>query len=415
MTRRTFWIIFAALALLVIGGIGFVTFFEEVTVKKRSPPQPEARRNPYLALERFLQRMGRPLQRQNDARTLDALPPGGILILDDQRRAHMTPTRLAHLLTWVEQGGMLIVTPEPGLREDPLLKAFQVSRWQAKKTLQPETEDDDGEEAAPAAPALPAAVAAADGFCVPLPAQAGNKPPPWPKTFTLQPPGAQRALSMDFSGAGLCAGARAPQWAAGAPGHGAQLLNFRHGQGQVTFINNLRRWFNNWRIAENDHAEVLWTLIEDTPPGARITLVTRLTVPTLREWLLETMPAALLASAVLLLLWLWRVVPRFGPPRPEMAPERRQLREHLTAIGHYVWRLGGLEHWLQVARESFLQRLALRHPALAALPPGEQASALSRLTHRPPALIASALHAPATSPAAFTLALRTLKNLERSL
>lgn len=409
--RRIFWIIFSCLTVLAIGGIGFLTFFEEVTVKNRTPPAAEARRNPYLALERFMQRMDRPLLRQNDARVLDALPAGGILILDDQRRVHMTPARVANLLTWVEKGGQLIVTPEPGVREDPLLKAFQVTRWQAPES-KPANEDDD--EAPAAAPAT--SPPANTGWCGPRPPPPpGKKVAPWPNHFTVQPPGSARPLSMEFSGIGLCAGARAPEWSAGVAGYGAQILNFRHGQGQVTFINNLRRWYNNWRIAEQDHAEVLWALIGQAPPTARVTLVTRLSVPTLREWLVENMSAALIALAALLLLWLWRVVPRFGPPRPEKSLERRQLREHLAALGRYVWRMGGREHWLRIARETFMQRLNLRHPSIAALPPGEQASALSRLTHRPATLIASALHAPANSPAAFTLALRTLKNLEQSL
>lgn len=405
--RRVFWIAFACLALLAVGGIGFVTFFEEVPVKKRSPPAPEARRNPYLALERFLQRMGRPLQRQNDARLLDTLPPGGVLILDDQRRAHMTPARLAHLLAWVEQGGALIVTPEPGQREDPLLKAFQLTRWQPQN--RPKPADDEDDDAAPAVAAPPSV------WCTPPAQLPGGKPAPWPQRFTLQAPGMARTLTADFAGNGLCPGERAPEWLAGAPGFGAQIVHFRHGNGQVTFVNSLRRWFSNWRIAEHDHAELLWYLVDRPQAQGPVILLTRLSLPSLREWLVENMAAALLAAATLLLLWLWRILPRFGPPRPGAVPERRALREHLAAVGSYVWRTGGLSHWLQVARESFLQRLALRHPALAALPPGEQAAALSRLTNRPPATIANALHAPAETPTAFTQALRTLKNLERSL
>ena len=424
MTRRIVWIGVIVAALLALGFLGFINFFEEVPVKRHTPPEAEARRNPYLAFERFMLRMGRPLERQNDARQLDHLPPGSIVILDEQRRAHMTAERLDRLLAWVHGGGYLIVAPESGTRDDPILKAFQLSRFEraaanATPPSAPTRDDEDEEEdSGPKAdgkqcpaPTAPPARQPGD-LCAPTPA----KQPP-PQRYSLQIPGSPRTLVADYSGTGLCTDQIAPAWAAGAPGFGAQILHFRHGAGQVTFVNHLRGLLNNWRIGEHDHAELIWSLIEQQAPGqnTRVTFVTRLSVPTLFEWLAESAWAALIAGAALLLLWLWRVVPRFGPPRPEAAPERRQLREHLAALGRYVWRLDGLDHWLAIARENFLQRLALRHPALAALPPGEQASALARLTGRSASMIAAALHGPAGSTTNFTVALRTLKNLERSL
>ena len=96
-------------------------------------------------------------------------------------------------------------------------------------------------------------------------------------------------------------------------------------------------------------------------------------------------------------------------------PSRRELREHLTALGRYVWRAGGLDHWLRVAREDFLARLSLRHPAVAALSPPEQATELARMSGRSASLIAAALHGTVGSPHSFTQAMRTLRNLERVL
>ena len=53
--------------------------------------------------------------------------------------------------------------------------------------------------------------------------------------------------------------------------------------------------------------------------------------------------------------------------------------------------------------------------AKALLPPERLAEALARLTQRPPALVAGALYGPADSMHDFTLAMRTLRTLERSL
>ena len=122
-----------------------------------------------------------------------------------------------------------------------------------------------------------------------------------------------------------------------------------------------------------------------------------------------------IAAAVLLGLWLWRIVPRFGSTLPEAPPARRELREHLAAIGPHQWRSGALAALLSPAREHFRSRLALRQPTIAVMPVAEQAAALAALCQRPAARIAAALDGSAETPHAFTDALRMLRNLERDL
>jgi hypothetical protein len=230
-------------------------------------------------------------------------------------------------------------------------------------------------------------------------------------------PGSPRTLNIQYRGPGLNTGKRAPDWRSGVAGQGDQMLHYHHGLGHITIVAGLDSLLDNHRIGQLDHAELLWTLLQSyqPEPNRPVVLAARLAVPGLWEWLASNAATALVSGLVLLGLALWRIVPRFGPPLPEPVPDRRELREHLAALGRYLWRAGGLDHWLRAARDAFLTRLALRHPALAALPPAEQAAALAHLTRRSPGLIAAALHQPATSPLSFTAALRTLRNLERNL
>lgn len=386
MTRRIVWIAVAGMALLALVGAWFLREFERVPVETWTPPGKEARRNPHLALERFMAAMGRPLGRADNAAFLDNLQPGGVLILDNRRRAHLSPARLKRLMAWVEGGGYLIAVPEePGVN-DPVLGFFQVS-CSCRSDPAPKPADPKAKKAAA------------------------------PATVTVAIPGAARPLKIDFPGGFLKTGDIAPEWRVSVPDYADQLLHFRHGDGHVTLLPGFSHLFDNHRIGHQDHAELLWTLIEAYQPDRSrpVTLVSRLSMPTLWQWLAESAWTALMSGAALVLLWLWRIVPRFGPVRPEPEPARRELGEHLAAAGRYVWRVGGLEAWLEAARESFRNRLALRHPGLAELSPAQQASALADLTRRPVGLIAAALHQPATSPRAFTFALRTLYNLERAL
>ena len=398
MTRRIVWISLLVVGLVVLGGTWFSANYERVPVKERLDEEAEARRDPYLALERFLARMGRPLTRQSDARSLDALPAGGVIILDRNRRHHMNPGRVDAILAWVAAGGYLIVVPEWASVSDPICRKLGVGAFD-KKTLLNLDQDDDG-----------------DGPSTPE-RDRNARPRSRPGTITVRIPGASRPLTVAFQTSGHQPGKLKPDWVAGDANYGEQFLHYSIGRGQVTVADGLTQLLSNRNIGANDHAELLWTLIQTYQPNAAapVILISKLKVPTLWDWLAESAWTALSAGAVLLGLWLWRILPRFGPVMPEAEPGRRELREHLAALGRYVWRAGGLDHWLGIAREDFLARLALRHPAIAALAPAAQAEALARLSDRPATLIAAALFAPAASPHSFTQAMRTLRNLERSL
>jgi hypothetical protein len=127
MTRRVVWTSLLLAAVLAVFATWLMLNLERVPTQKREPPQSEARRNPWLALERFTARMGGQLTRASDARILDRLPAGSLLL--DRQRAHLlTPERLHRLLAWVEDGGYLIAVAEhPGVA-DPLLDSLGVKR-----------------------------------------------------------------------------------------------------------------------------------------------------------------------------------------------------------------------------------------------------------------------------------------------
>lgn len=378
MTRRRMASI-GAFVMLALSTGWLISHLERVPVTYREAPQAEARRNPYLALERFTARMGGQLTRRSDARIIDRLPAGGTLFLDRQRAHRLPPERLHRLLAWVEDGGYLIAVAErPGVA-DPLLDHFGV------RHLEP--------------------------------------PPEAPRerqhVLEVTPPGALRPLRVDARWPGLEAGGRQPDWSTGerTEGGGKQILHFNLGRGHLTIASELDSQWSNQRIGAMDHAELYWTLLSahDRSPQPQVLLLSRLQMPTLFDWLLENAGAACIAAATLLVLWLWRIVPRFGSVQPEMPPARRELREHLAAVARYLWRSGALATLLVPTREHFRSRLALRQPGIAACSTTLQVSALAARSGLPAARIAAALDGRVETPHAFTDALRTLRDLERQL
>jgi len=100
-------------------------------------------------------------------------------------------------------------------------------------------------------------------------------------------------------------------------------------------------------------------------------------------FLTEHALAALAASSALLLVWLWRIAPRFGPVAPDAPPARRRLLDHLRASGRYYWAVNLRERLLVAARDAALRRVLRAQPEFAVAPPQERAARLAALAGVP--------------------------------
>ncbi len=116
-----------ALAALVLGVLWFFRSYEQVPVKEIVPASGEARLRPFLAAERFAERMGLPARELRSLAELDAPTPGAVLLMPNRRQA-IDARRSARLLAWVQRGGHLVIEAELTGVPDPLLDATGVRR-----------------------------------------------------------------------------------------------------------------------------------------------------------------------------------------------------------------------------------------------------------------------------------------------
>lgn len=388
MRRNLTWWVLAGVTAMVLGTVWFLNTFERVPTTRWEEMGREARRNNYLALERFIVAMGRPVRAVSDARQLDKPPPGGVLILDRERRRQLPPERAAALMRWVAEGGYLIVAAEEDKTEDPVLRRLGVSWFDPPHKHDAEGEEDVKKQAEKAAKL--------------------------PKTIRVLIPGAA-PLNLERSVPGLVGGKLKPAWQADAEAGQAQVLHYAWGKGQITVFDCFCA-FSNKQIGENDHAAIVWGLLSAYRPKGPVWLAARLAVPSLWEWLAQSAWMPLVSGALLVLLWLWRIVPRFGGLRSLPEPERRGLVEHLAAVGRGVWRAGGLSHWLNLVRQALLKRISLRHPHVLQLPAAERAAALARISGLSTARVHQALEGRGTdSPRAFSDTVRAIQQLQQRL
>lgn len=317
MSGRLLVFVLIALA-LGAGTYWFLQNFEQVDHRYHVGMSGAARDNPLLAAERTLARLGMQSSRIGVPRDHTDLPATGVVILSEARDA-LTPSAQQILLDWVDAGGHLITEDRAIDRGDALLDALSVSatkgRTAERRTVTVEWMD---------------------------------------RTYKVQMH-AEQSLQTDQA---LLAEAHS--------GKTTHMLHFRYGAGYVTVLNDLY-FMTNKGLDEADHADFLWALAQSGNGGDAVAFLHESDGLSLRAWLVEHAPAVLVSGALLLLLWLWRIVPRFGRVATDDGDTRRDLLEHLAAAGRLQWHHGAGPQLAESARVVLMQRLLRRHPALRGL------------------------------------------------
>ncbi len=335
------------LALALLGGAWFLSSYERVDARVWVGPSPAARANPYLAATRFLERVGIESSLATGIEALGELPPGAALWLP-AGRAGFSPSQLGELQVWINNGGHAIVEPEPARSQDLLLDKYGIARVEAQHS--------------PAARTVPVDL---PGAAAPIVVSRVAGPVLAPKR--LQPD----ALASDPD---------AP-W----------LASFAVGAGRLTAISGMQR-FHNRSIGLHDNAELLRQVVTLSPASGRLLIVRPPDHLPLWDWLRQHALPSLVAAAVLLLLGLARAAPRFGPLQTADTPQRRQLLEHIHAVGRFRWARGGRLGLLEAARAVCQRQITAMLPRLAQLPDEQRHLELARQIGIDESSIAAAFH-----------------------
>lgn len=317
--RRVWLMLLILLALLIAGGLAW--WLSQNLVKRSAEVYigygEAARHNPFYLAERLLTRLGvaaRSIRRLDELP--DSLDPADTLLAAIPTYA-LSAGEAQRLLHWVSQGGHLIIGVQhpyqPGQGRDHLLNPLQVRSEPAK----PLTHD---------------LIERAESRVDPISVQLRETLPPLQVNF-------RSSLRLND----------------------ALWQTIRWGRGRVTLLTDMDL-FANQRLADHDHADFLWALFQQQPPGGVLWLQYRRLTPSLAHLLWRHAWMPLLGLLLTLLATLWRYSRRLGPLLIPRSGEQRRLVEHLQASSRFLWRHGAGPMLLQAARHYALRRRERRSP-----------------------------------------------------
>ena len=91
----------------------------------------------------------------------------------------------------------------------------------------------------------------------------------------------------------------------------------------------------------------------------------------------------MISLAIVLVFWLWSIMPMFGPAIRPDAPVRRSIIEHIRAAGHFVWRNHGAGALAASSAAAIMHVAESRHPGISRLSVQGQARQIARMTGLP--------------------------------
>jgi hypothetical protein len=397
-----------------------VYWFETVTFSEDVGLNGEAATNPFFGFEELaknnLEPRGGSFTKLEESVNVANYPAEkSLLMLSASRLSRMTPQRVKEIVAWVERGGNLVLESENISQEDPLLKAFGMERWRvawrAKGFVERpikkagEGKDNQKDDEVDLSDAIPNVVAKQlekamsfgtgavkflwdDGEVYKV--KLGN-------TSTLK-------LTVTDDTAFFVRG-----------NVGNSIIKRQVGKGQVVAIASLG-FMRRAAILKDEAGLFAMRLLEPQarpkpltplPPlsslvadataaeevknpndsnadssvntGASLPILPTPAVdfklpenPTLivlglhmepkslLQWLSKHGLPVLLAALALFLLWLWRIIPRFGPLAAPQIEARRNIADHWRAAGQYLL---GRRDWislLHAPRSRVLRRLRQR-------------------------------------------------------
>ena len=426
-------LLIAGLALIVFLGWGIYSSIEFYDDTAHTSWSLKALRNPYLAAQQFMQQSDIDSVEADSLVGLNTLDGVSTVLITDANQV-VNPRQLEQVLTWLENGGNLIVTANSiDDSDDLLLEEFNVDViW---SSLSDDTGDEDGsdshdedikdKDSEQDEPSISESLREYNQQI-----DEGKSPEDIEQLFNQDDSlttiefgddignleiafRSNRVLTHPFADGEEVDESSPKPFSWTASEFGIHLMQFDVGSGLLTIISDPTIWTSN-RIEKNDHAYLLWVL--SSKDGGFAILH-----PTLRDsiWVLISRNAAelLIALALSIVIWLWHLGHRFGRIVPRDTSSGRALSEHFAATADYLWHRKAGDHLIESVRQQIYRCASIKLPEFASAnrDPARQLQLISRHCGLEIATVDIALNTKDFNETSFMRTVKLLKYIEQSL
>ncbi|MES9905440.1 MAG: DUF4350 domain-containing protein [Sedimenticola sp.] len=363
----------ALVALLLVALVGgaawwFFSNFERATKESRSQVSPQARKNPLLAADHFLSRSGIRSLSVRGREYLLKMPQESGLLLVSHLGPSLPPQREAALLSWIEEGGHLVITVAQEWDEESESSGNHLLDELGVELVIIDADEFEEETADEAVGENPAENSE--------------------KVTAVKFPGVAMPLNIAFTPNRILLDVNEQAEWGGWDEQGYHLLQYVIGRGRVTVLSD-NRFLNNNQIGKEDHALLLWLLARD---HERAWLLYSSNMPSLLRLLWSSAPQLMAAALVLLWVVVWHLGLTSGPRLTAGVFLRRNLLEHLQAAAAFAWRVDQGQKMFESSRCAIEQEWQRRHPILARLDRKERCEWIGEQTGLSARAVESALY-----------------------
>ncbi|MDJ0621617.1 MAG: DUF4350 domain-containing protein [Desulfocapsaceae bacterium] len=382
---RSPWLILPVFVIVVVVTATAWFFYkfekEDYTINTGSSPQ--ARRNPLLAAQEYLNQSGFHSKSSAGLDLLAELPPPTDALLIRQLPSGLSDTITTNLLNWVEQGGHLVVVPNvyalesdhPG--KNTLFEQLGVEVLEWKKTDCGCPETDDEQTTSPSPDNQEAVAKSANNQQDADTEDPGSTGDPGLRKRliitdleksrvhleTFQPRllrDVNAAAIFSIHGSYFIVHENEPKEDLTQNEYivreGSWLLQFERGGGRVTVMSEMGI-FSNQRIGDYDHAFFLsWLVDED----ATIWLQYSTEVSSFLTILWQKAPLFWLSVMILVVFLIWRQQMQSGPQLQLTEDHRQNIMHHIDATAQFNWRTANLSTMVENNRKTIWNELLSR-------------------------------------------------------
>lgn len=161
--------------------------------------------------------------------------------------------------------------------------------------------------------------------------------------------------------------------------HGERLLQFAYGDGTFTALSSTEYWTNTY-IGLGDHAYFLSYMF---PDDSTLHLIYNVSAPSIAFLLNKYFAEAIWAALVLLCLWLWNRGLRVQKMIDVVEGQRRSFSEHLAASAKYLVANKQFHVLIKPIQEDIEKQMRPYHPEFSQLNQHSQAAVLAQRTQLP--------------------------------